>query len=210
MTKIYTGASMSLDGYISGPNVTGFEHLFEWMMNGDVAVETANPEMTMRLSETSAAHLRGMLERTGCLIVGRRLFDYTKGWGGKHTMGVPVVVLTHSVPDGWEQEGEWFTFVTEGGIEAAVETAKRIAGDKIVGVNGGEIASQCLNAGLLDEVWIDLVPVFSATECRSSRSSVTFPRCSMARSRCKRATASPISAIACAGPNPRADAGARS
>ena len=100
-----------------------------------------------------------MLERTGCLIVGRKLFDYTKGWGGKHTMGVPVVVLTHSVPDGWEQEGEWFTFVTEGGIEAAVETAKRIAGDKIVGVNGGEIASQCLDAGLLDEVWIDLVPV---------------------------------------------------
>src|SRR5215207_4792653 len=134
MTKIYAGASMSIDGYISGPNVTGFEHLFDWLQNGDVDVPTANPEMTMHLSEVSARHFREMLEVTGCLIVGRSLFDYTRGWGGKHTMNVPVVVLTHSVPDGWEQEGEWFTFVTEGGIEAAVETAQRIAGDKVVGV----------------------------------------------------------------------------
>jgi dihydrofolate reductase len=72
-------------------------------------------------------------------------------------MGVPVVVLTHSVPEGWEREGEWFTFVDS--LEAAVATAKRLAGDKVVGVNGGTIASQCLEAGLLDEVWVDLVPV---------------------------------------------------
>jgi dihydrofolate reductase len=89
------------------------------------------------------------------IYAGRSLFDHTKGWGGKHSMGVPVVVLTHSVPEGWEQEGEWFTFVTEGGIEAA----SRIAGDKVVGVNGGEMASQAVNAGLLDELWIELVPM---------------------------------------------------
>ncbi len=93
------------------------------------------------------------------IYAGRSLFDHTKGWGGKHSMGVPVVVLTHSVREGWEQEGEWFTFVTEGGIEAAVEAASRIAGDKVVGVNGGEMASQAVNAGLLDELWIELVPM---------------------------------------------------
>jgi dihydrofolate reductase len=159
MTRIYAQASMSLDGYISGPNVTGFEHLFDWLQSGDVAVPTADPEMTGHMSEVSARHLREVMDLTGCLVVGRSLFDHTKGWGGRHTMGVPVVVLTHSVPEGSEQEAERFTFVTEGGIEAAVETASRLAGDKAVGVNGGEMASQCLNAGLLDELWIELVPV---------------------------------------------------
>jgi dihydrofolate reductase len=69
-----------------------------------------------------------------------------------------VVVLTHKVPDGWPREDAPFTFVTDG-IENAVAKAKELAGDKVVGVNGGTIASQCLEARLLDEVWIDLVPV---------------------------------------------------
>jgi dihydrofolate reductase len=158
MTKIYSGASMSLDGYIAGPDVTGFDLLFDWMTNGTVELETANPEMTMRLSEASVPRFRAYLE-VGCLVVGRTLFGITSGWGGKHTLGVPVVVLTHSVPEGWEREGEWFTFVTEGGIEAAVHAAKRIAGDRDIAVNGGEMATQALAAGLLDELWVDLVPV---------------------------------------------------
>jgi dihydrofolate reductase len=158
MTMIYSGASMSLDGYIAGPDVTGFDLLFDWMTNGTVEIQTADPNMTMRPSEASAPRFRAFFE-AGCLVVGRKLFDITNGWGGKHTLGVPVVVLTHSVPDGWEREGEWFTFVTEGGIEAAVETAKRIAGDKDIAVNGGEMATQALEAGLLDELWIELVPV---------------------------------------------------
>jgi dihydrofolate reductase len=86
------------------------------------------------------------------------VFDFTDGWDGKHPMDTHVVVLSHSVPDGWEREGEWFTFVSSG-IEEAVERAKAIAGEKVVGVNGGTIASQCLEARLLDEVWVDLVPV---------------------------------------------------
>ena len=114
MSKVSTGASMSLDGYISGPGESGFEHLFDWYA--------------------------------------------TDAWGGRHPMDRPVVVVTHSVPDGWPREGASFTFVTEG-IETAIETAKEMAGDKVVGVNGGTIARQCLNAGLLDEIWVELVPV---------------------------------------------------
>lgn len=158
MSKVYTGASMSLDGYISGPGETGFEHLFKWMGNGDVEVTTADPELTMRMTEGNARHFRELLDLTGALVVGRKLFDFTKGWGGRHPMDLPVVVLTHSVPDGWEQEGESFVFVTDG-IEAAVERARELAGDKVVGVNGGTIARQCLDARLLDEIWVDLVPV---------------------------------------------------
>lgn len=163
MTRVFTAASMSLDGYISGPADTGFERLFKWFGNGDVEVPTAQPEFTLRMTETSAEHFRRLVDMTGALVVGRKLFDFTKGWGGNHPMGRPVVVVTHSVPDGWPREGAPFTFVTDG-IEAAIEQAKAIAaqagvGDKGVGVNGGTIASQCLDAGLLDEIWVDLVPV---------------------------------------------------
>ena len=158
MSKVFTGASMSLDGYISGPNESGFEHLFKWYANGEVAVPTTKPDMTMHMTETSARHFQGIIEMTGALVVGRKLFDAMGGWGGNHPMGGPVVVLTHREPPADWPEDTPFTFVT-GGIEAAIATAKELAGDKVVGVNGGEIASQCLDAGLLDEVWIDLVPV---------------------------------------------------
>ena len=158
MTKVYTGASMSLDGYISGPGETGFEHLFKWYGNGDVAVPTADPAMTMQMTAVGAEHVRSLMDRTGALVVGRRLFDYTGGWDGNHPMGLPVVVVTHSVPDGWPREDAPFSFVTDG-IESAIEQAKALAGGKEVGVNGGTIARQCLNAGLLDEIWVDLVPV---------------------------------------------------
>jgi dihydrofolate reductase len=158
MTQVFTGASMSLDGYISGPAETGFEHLFKWYGNGDVEVPTTKPDMTLRMSAASAEHFRSLVENTGALVVGRRLFDYTGGWGGNHPMGVPVVVVSHSVPDGWPREDAPFTFVTDG-IESAIEQAKALAGDKVVGVNGGTIARQCLDAGLLDEIWVDLVPV---------------------------------------------------
>ena len=158
MSKVFTGASMSLDGYISGPAETGFEYLFKWYGNGDVEVPTAKPEMTPRLSAQSAEHLRSITANTGALVVGRKLFDHVNGWDGTHPMGVPVVVVTHSVPEGWPREDAPFTFVTDG-IESAIEQAGAIAGDKVVGVNGGTIARQCLDAGLLDEVWIDLVPL---------------------------------------------------
>jgi dihydrofolate reductase len=158
MTKVYTGATMSLDGYIAGPNETGFDQLFKWYRTGDVEVPTAQPGRTLRMSAASVEHWRNLIETTGALVVGRRLFDLTGGWGGNHPIGTPVVVLTHSVPEGWPRPDAPFTFVTDG-IERAVEQAKALAGGKAVGVNGGTIASQCLDAGLLDEVWIDLAPV---------------------------------------------------
>jgi dihydrofolate reductase len=158
MTKVYTGASVSLDGYIAGPEESGFEHLFKWYGNGDVEVPTANPDIPIRTTEASARYFQSVIDQAGSLVVGRHLFDLTNGWGGTHPMGVPVVVLTHRPPTDWPRGGTPYTFVSEG-IERAVEEAKALAGDKVVGVNGGTIASQCLDAGLLDEVWVDLVPV---------------------------------------------------
>lgn len=86
------------------------------------------------MSEASARHFGGLVDNTGALIAGRKLFDVTGGWGGNHPMGRPVVVVTHSVPAGWPREDAPFTFVTDG-IEPALATAKALAGDKVVGVS---------------------------------------------------------------------------
>jgi dihydrofolate reductase len=160
MTKIYTGASMSLDGYISGPEESGFDLLFDWYRNGDVVVETAREDLTMTLTPPSAEYFRHVMDTAGALVVGRRLFDITNGWEGRHPIDVPVFVVTHEPPTDWKprEPNPPFTFVTEG-VEAAIEQAVTVAGEKAVVVNGGMMASQALAAGLLDEIWVDLVPV---------------------------------------------------
>jgi len=96
----------------------------------------------------------------GALVCGRTLFDVTGGWGGMHTIGVPVVVVTHQVPTDWVEAhpDAPFRFVTSG-VEAAVKRAQEIAGERTVAVTAGMIAGQCLELGLLDVAAIDLVPV---------------------------------------------------
>jgi dihydrofolate reductase len=160
MTKIYSGASMSLDGYISGPKVTGFDRLFAWYEEGDVEIRTQKPDMTQRVTPASAEVIRTILDETGVFVVGRKLFDITSGWDGMHPYGLPIVVVTHHVPQDWVEAhpDAPFTFVTDG-IERAIEAAREIAGGKHIGVNAGTIASQCLDLRLLDEVWLSLVPV---------------------------------------------------
>ena len=160
MTKIYAGATMSLDGYISGPQVTGFDRLFAWYEEGDVELPTLHEDMTHRVTPASAEVIRTTIERTGVFVIGRKLFDITNGWNGMHPYGTPFVVVTHSVPEDWvaEHPGAPATFVTEG-IERALDVAREIAGDKDIGVNAGTIASQCLDLRVLDEVWLSLAPV---------------------------------------------------
>ncbi|WP_433221220.1 dihydrofolate reductase family protein [Microtetraspora malaysiensis] len=158
MATVIANMSMSLDGFVAHPS-SGADRLFGWYFNGDVAVPTAVPEYTFQMSEASAALLRDATTKVGALVSGRRTFDDAKGWGGKHPMGAPVFVVTHAVPDGWPQDDTSIIFVTDG-VESAVEKATAVAGEKIVAVASADITQQCLNAGLLDEVHVDLVPVF--------------------------------------------------
>jgi dihydrofolate reductase len=79
-------------------------------------------------------------------------------------LGVPTFVVTHTVPQEWVYEGSPFTFVTDG-VESTVEQAKALAGDKDVAV-GASIAQQCIRAGLLDEIHIDLVPLLLGSGVR--------------------------------------------
>lgn len=160
MSQVIAGASMSLDGYIAGPQESGFEHLFAWHNAGEHELRTAHPEIPFRLTEADYTYLRDFIDSAGAFVVGRRLFDLTDGWGGTHPFDVPIVVVTHQVPQQWQDDhpDAPFTFVTDG-VAAAIEQAAKLADGKVIGVNGGTVARQCLELGLLDEIWVDLVPV---------------------------------------------------
>jgi dihydrofolate reductase len=159
MGKVIASASMSLDGYIAKADNT-IGRLFDWLQNGDVECRTATEQITFHLSPQSAEHWGQWVAGLGALLCGRTLFDFTDGWSGRHTLDVPVVVVTHQVPKAWvEAHPEApFHFVTDG-IEAAVARAQDIARNRIVAVAAGTIARQCLELGLLDAVAVDLVPV---------------------------------------------------
>jgi len=160
MSTVFTSAAVSLDGYIAGPNETGFEHLFAWFAGGEFELPTATPEIKIRLGEADYRYMRDVFERTGVFVTGRRLFDLNDGWGGTHPLGLPAVVVTHQIPDEWvaAHPDAPFEFVTEG-LPSAIDLARHIAGDRDVNVSSGKISSQCLELGLLDEITLDLVPV---------------------------------------------------
>jgi len=165
MGKVRTGHATSLDGFIAGPNDRpeapmgkGGERLLAWYMGGGTEYRLPGTEMVFRVSPQTAEYLRETSTTTGALVTGRRTFELTHGWGGGHPLGVPVFVLTHSVPQEWVYEGSPFTFVRDG-LENAVVQAKAVAGDKDVGVIGANLVQQCIRSGLLDEIHLDLVPV---------------------------------------------------
>lgn len=152
-------ASMSLDGFIAGRGNTGFDLLFAWTQNGDTVTQSANSDrLVYRTTEASARTVREMLDETGALVVGRNQFDMTNGWDGTHPMGVPVFVVTHKPPQSFEAIDTPFTFVTNG-LHAALDAAVEAAGNRIVGVGPGDVAWQALDAGRVDLIKIDLVPI---------------------------------------------------
>ena len=159
MGTVVAQASMSLDGYIAKAD-NSIGALFDWYDAGDVEVPTATPGITFHLTPESAAYWRAWTADLGVLVCGRTLFDFTDGWGGRHTMDAPVVVVTHEVPTPWVEKhpDAPFTFVTDG-VAAAIARAQEIAGDRTVAVAAGTVAAQCLQLGLLDVVAVDLVPV---------------------------------------------------
>lgn len=154
-----------LDGYVADPD-DGVAEVFDWYLNsGDVEFHTGGADpMTFRVSEPSAAHLRGRWSELGAVLTGRRTFEVAHGWGGNHAWG-PAFVLTHDVPAGWPRPDSTVEFVTDG-IESAVKRAKAAAGGKSVGVHGADTIQQCLNAGLLDEIHVDIAAVLLGSGVR--------------------------------------------
>lgn len=150
---------MSLDGFIADPD-DGVPHIFDWYGAGDVRFDWPGNDMVSHVTPAGAAYLRELVDQTGALVVGRRIFDLTDGWAGRHPIGVPVFVVSHRGPEGWDERHDpsLTTFVQDG-VAAAVERARAVAGDKWVGVGGANVAQQCLDLGLLDEIRIELAPV---------------------------------------------------
>ena len=165
MGKVVTGFSMSVDGFVAGPNDgpdnplgDGGDRLFKWYFSGDATHEVPSGNRLFKMSKEGADMVQEASQSAGVLVTARRTFDIAHAWGGKHPMNVPIVVVAHEVPQEWvNKPGSPFTFVTDG-VMSAIEKAKQIAGDKTVVVGAPSIVQQCLKAGLMDEIHIDLIP----------------------------------------------------
>src|SRR5204863_2143092 len=157
MAKVLTHMCMSLDGFVAQPDDNPAE-LFDWYWIGDVVVPSAQEGMSFSVDAASALMLEELTSGCGALVVGRRLFDQTDGWGDNHPAGAPVVVVTHRPPP--TDAATRFPRTTfTGSVEAAVATAKEIAGDRFVTIASADIIQQALNLGLVDEVGVSQVPV---------------------------------------------------
>lgn len=157
---------MSVDGFVAGPNDSVDNGL------GDRGEELH--EWVLRLRGWREAHgyeggeagpdderFEAAIEAVGAIVMGRRMFDHGEGpWGDEPPFHKPVFVLTHRPREALVKAGgTTFTFVEEG-IESAVAQAREAAGEKDVAIaGGGEAIRQAIEAGLLDELEIHLVPV---------------------------------------------------
>lgn len=154
MGNVITGFTMSLDGFIAGPN-DDIRQLFKWFGSGDTPFPVPGTDMVFQISRASAEVIGPLWASIGAMVTGRHDFDVSDAWGGKPPYAWPSFIVTHTPPQAWVKEGSPFTFITDG-VESAVEQAKRVARDKHVVVGGTTIVRQCLKAGLLDEIHIDL------------------------------------------------------
>jgi dihydrofolate reductase len=164
MGKVIFNMTMSLDGFVAGPNDNpenglgdGGDALFNWYFSGDTEVPISDGNMVLKVSEQSAHVLQEAFKRYGAGVWGRRTFDIAKAWSG-HPPGSPAFVVTHNVPQEWVYEGSPFTFVSDG-VESAVRQAQEAAGDKDVVICTASILQQCLEAGLMDEIHVDIAPL---------------------------------------------------
>jgi dihydrofolate reductase len=164
MSKVVFNMTVSLDGFVAGLNDgpdnglgDGGEALFNWYFSGNTEIPTQNGQMVLKVSPESAEILEEALRTGGVLVTGRRTFDIARAWSGNPPIA-PCIVVTHHVPQEWVYEGSPFTFVTDG-VESAIRQAKQAAGDKDVVVSTASILQQCLDLGLVDEIYIDVAPL---------------------------------------------------
>ena len=126
MSTVVVNATMSVDGFVADGQ-DGITELFGWYGNGDIVMKTAREDLSFSLSPEDALFLEEFHGKLGALVVGRRLFDITDGWSGLHPLDVPVVVVTHAVPDEWIERfpDAPFTFVTEAASSAPSRSRAR-------------------------------------------------------------------------------------
>jgi dihydrofolate reductase len=152
--------SMSLDGFIAGPNARmgnglgdGGERLHEWMYSRGADPDSGVPGRPAGVN----GQLFDEIMATGAVVAGRGTFEPAGGWGGDHHDGVPIWILSRQPPGIDVSQWPLVSYVTD--LGAALTEAKRAAGDKNVLVHGAATAQLALAAGLLDELELNLIPV---------------------------------------------------
>ncbi len=153
--------SMSLDGFIAGPNAgpgnglgDGGERLHEWVLTGAEHTGSGVPA-------TVSGGVNGQIVRefmaTGAVVAGRGTFEPAGGWGGDHHDGVPIFIFSRSEPAIDITAWPLVSYVDD--VEVAISRARAAAGDKDVLVHGAATAQRALTAGVLDELELHVVPV---------------------------------------------------
>jgi dihydrofolate reductase len=153
MARVICDMSMSLDGYVTGPNDSrenpfgdGAGMMHDWI--SDAA------------TDADRVLLQEMLDGVGAIVMGRTSFDKNEGdggWGDGGPLGdIPCFVVTHHQPA--RSHPSIYTFVTDG-VASAIEQAKEVADDKVVGLHGATVMQQGLPLSLVDEIRVHIIPV---------------------------------------------------
>jgi dihydrofolate reductase len=160
MSATVLDMSMSLDGFIAGPNDgpgNGLgddgHRLHDWLSGGQPSGPSGVPGRPSGVN----GQVYDEVMATGAVVTGRRTFEFADGWGGDHHDGVPIFVLTRHEPNSETEQWPLVSYVTD--IRTAMTEAKRAAGDKNVLVHGAGTAQLALAAGVLDEIEIHHIPV---------------------------------------------------
>ena len=164
MTKVVIDMSMSLDGFVAGPQdgkahplgTHGGEHVFDWYFSGkeEHRHPLFRPEPGPNRDEVDR-----MFAESGAFIFGRRTYEIANGWDGRHPVnGVPTFVLTHEPPADYPRGPSNLTFVADG-IESAIRQARAVAGGKDIKLGGASPGKQALARGLCDEILVHVAPI---------------------------------------------------
>jgi dihydrofolate reductase len=157
MGTVFVDISMSLDGFIAGPN-DDVDPLHEWLYGLKGFREPHG--MEGGTTDPDSEVIDEAMNRSGAVIVGRRMYDLAGGWGDNPPFHKPVFVLTHRAREPLVKEGgTTFTFVTDGAASALAQ-ARGVADDRDISIGGGaSTVQQYLGAGLVEEMQIHIVPV---------------------------------------------------
>jgi dihydrofolate reductase len=184
MGKVVGGMTMSMDGFVTGPNDRlgaglgdGGEWLHYWVFGGPW---TYDEQPSGSASGADKEYLDQAFASGGAWLVGRTMHDVVDGWGDDPGFGVPVYVVTHRPHETVVKGDTTFEFVTDG-IDAALEKARAAAGEKNVSVMGGaDLLRQYLDAGAVDELTLTIAPVLLGAGKRLfdgiERTDLTFER----------------------------------
>jgi dihydrofolate reductase len=163
MSQVVIDMSMSLDGFVAGPDDDkahplgrqGGDHVFDWYFSGS---ETYRDPLFRPEPGANRDEVERMFAESGAFIFGRRTYEIANGWGGRHPVnGVPIFVLTRHPPADFPRGPSNLTFVTDG-IESAIRQARAVANGKDIKLGGASPGQQALAAGLCDEIIVHLAP----------------------------------------------------